>query len=137
MAYKGYLLKFGGTPLPNKYLAYDSYTITPNQRTEIAAYRDQNTNKLHRETIPFFKTKIDCETHVMYEDEKIEFQSILRSGLVNAIERKYNVEYYDTEENAYKTGEFYIPDTEFKIINVDDVENTILFNKARLALIEY
>ena len=137
MAYNGYLLKFGNEELPNKYLAYDSYSITPNQRTELEAYRDQNTNKLHRETIPYFKTKIDCETHVMYEDEKISFQNIIRSGLVNAIERKYHVEYYDPEESTYKEGDFYIPDTEFKIIRVDDEDNTILYNKIRLALIEY
>ena len=137
MAYKGYLLKFGNTKLPNKYLAYDSYEITPNQRTELEAYRDQNTNKLHRETIPYPKTKIDCETHVMYEDEKIEFQNILKNGLVNALQRKYNVEYYDPEENTYKSGEFYIPDTPFKIIRTDDETNKVLFNKIRLALIEY
>lgn len=123
--------------LPNKYLAYESYKITPNQRTELSAYRDQNINKLHRETIPYFKTKIDCDTKPMYEREKMEMQEIMRSGLVNATERKYRVEYYDTENNVYKSGDFYIPDTEFSIIKVDDEANEILYNKIRLALIEY
>ena len=45
-SFDGWLLKFGNKVVPNKYLAYDDYTATPNQRTEVEAYRDLN-NLLH------------------------------------------------------------------------------------------
>ena len=116
-SFQGWFLKFGGSVLPNKFLAYDDYSATPNQRTEVEAYRDLN-NLLHRDTSPNFKTKIDFNTR-----------------LVNRAQRKYNVTYWDDEQNTYRTGVFYMPDIEYKPIRV--VGNNILYNKIRIALIEY
>ena len=45
MAFQGWLIKFGDTVLPNKYLT--GYKDTPNQRLELAAYRDTEA-LLHR-----------------------------------------------------------------------------------------
>lgn len=135
-AFQGYLLKFGGTALPNKYIAYDDYGSTPNQRTELQAFRDMN-NLLHRDTSPNQKTKIEFNTPVMYLADKIAMQAVFAAGLIDANERKYNVTYWNDEENAYKSGEFYMPDVEFKIIRVEEDTNDILYNKARFALIEY
>lgn len=135
-SFKGWLLKFGSKIVPNKYLAYDDYTATPNQRTEIEAYRDLN-NLLHRDTSPNFKTKIDFNTRPLYLSEKIDLQSTFASGLVNRAQRKYNVTYWDDEQNIYKTGVFYMPDVDYKIINVDEETKNILYNKMRFALIEY
>lgn len=134
--FQGWLLKFGNKVLPNKYLAYDDYTATPNQRTEVEAYRDLN-NLLHRDTSPNFKTKIDFNTRPLWLAEKIEMQRVFTSGLVNKGQRKYNVTFWDDEENTYKTGVFYIPDVDYKIINVDEETNNILYNKMRFALIQY
>lgn len=134
--FKGWLMKFGSKVLPNKYLAYDDYTATPNQRTEVEAYRDLN-NLLHRSTSPNFKTKIDFNTRPLYLSEKIEMQSVFTSGLIDRAQRKYNVTYWDDEQNTYKSGVFYMPDVEYKIINVDEETNNILYNKLRFALIEY
>jgi hypothetical protein len=133
-SFQGYFLKFGGSVLPNKFLAYNDYSATPNQRTEIEAYRDLN-NLLHRDTSPNFKAKIDFNTRPMWLPDKIEMQSVFKSGLVNKAQRKYKVTYWDDEENAYKTGVFYMPDIEYKPIRV--VGNNILYNKIRIALIEY
>ena len=48
----GYLLKAVKTNaiFPHKYIAYESYNTTPNQREEIKAYRDDNTRDLTRIT---------------------------------------------------------------------------------------
>lgn len=134
--FKGWLLKFGSKVLPNKFLAYDDYTATPNQRTEVEAYRDLN-NLLHRDTSPNFKTKIEFNTRPLWLSEKVEMQSVFASGLVNKGQRKYNVTYWDDEENTYKTGVFYMPDVDYKIINVDEETNNILYNKMRFAIIQY
>lgn len=135
-SFDGWLLKFGNKVVPNKYLAYDDYTATPNQRTEVEAYRDLN-NLLHRDTSPNFKTKIDFNTRPLYLSEKIDLQSVFASGLVNRAQRKYNVTYWDDEQNTYRTGVFYMPDVDYKIINVDEETKNILYNKMRFALIEY
>lgn len=135
-SFEGWLLKFGSKVVPNKYLAYDDYTATPNQRTEVEAYRDLN-NLLHRDTSPNFKTKIDFNTRPLYLAEKMELQSVFASGLVNRAQRKYNVTYWDDEQNTYRTGAFYMPDVDYKIINVDEETKNILYNKMRFALIEY
>lgn len=135
-SFDGWLLKFGSKVVPNKYLAYDDYTTTPNQRTEVEAYRDLN-NLLHRDTSPNFKTKIDFNTRPLYLAEKIDLQSVFASGLVNRAQRKYNVTYWDDEQNTYMTGVFYMPDVDYKIINVDEETKNILYNKMRFALIEY
>lgn len=136
ISFDGWLLKFGSKIVPNKYLAYDDYTATPNQRTEVEAYRDLN-NLLHRDTSPNFKTKIDFNTRPLYLSEKIDLQSTFASGLVNRAQRKYNVTYWDDEQNTYRTGVFYMPDVDYKIINVDEETKNILYNKMRFALIEY
>ena len=47
----GYLVKFGNVVLPHSYIQYDTYKVVPFQRTELAAYRDNN-NELHRTTSP-------------------------------------------------------------------------------------
>lgn len=135
-SFEGWLLKYGSKNVPNKYLAYDDYTATPNQRTEVEAYRDLN-NLLHRDTSPNFKTKIDFNTRPLYLAEKIDLQSTFASGLVNRAQRKYNVTYWDDEQNTYRTGVFYMPDVDYKIINVDEETKNILYNKMRFALIEY
>lgn len=135
-SFEGWLLKFGSKIVPNKYLAYDDYTATPNQRTEVEAYRDLN-NLLHRDTSPNFKTKFDFNTRPLYLAEKMELQSVFASGLVNRAQRKYKVTYWDDEQNTYKTGVFYMPDVDYKIINVDEETKNILYNKMRFALIEY
>lgn len=135
-SFEGWLLKFGSKIVPNKYLAYDDYTATPNQRTEVEAYRDLN-NLLHRDTSPNFKTKIDFNTRPLYLAEKMELQSVFASGLVNRAQRKYKVTYWDDEQNTYKTAVFYMHDVDYKIINVDEETKNILYNKMRFALIEY
>lgn len=136
MAFEGWLIKFGARKLPLKFIAQDDYTSTPNQRTEIEAYRDLN-NLLHRDTSQNVKTKIEFNTPPLWLEEKIELQNVISSGLVNKNQRKYNVTYWNDEENIYKTGVFYMPDVDFKVIRVDEETNNILYNKMRFALIEY
>lgn len=134
MAYSGYLLRFGSVSLPNKYIAQGSYSITPNQRTELSAYRDNN-NSLQRATSPNFKTKITFSTTILELNDKINLQSIIASGIINNTERKVQVTYYNDETNSYHTSCFYIPDVTFTIL--DTLDSNIYYNPISYTFIEY
>ena len=133
--FKGYLLKFGDTVLPNRFLKFDSYTCTPNQRTELEAYRDDYTKELYRITSEGVKTKIEANVPTLYLEDKIEFQNYIKNGLEDELQRKYKVTYWNDESNTYETGYFYIPDTQFSIYTIKN--NSILYNSFKLTLIEY
>lgn len=133
--FKGYLLKFGNTVLPNKFLKLNSYSATPNQRTELDAYRDDYTQELFRTTSEGVKTKIEANTVPMYLEDKIQFQEYLKSGLEDELQRKYKVTYWNGEINDYKTGYFYIPDTQYSAYAI--WRNSIFYNSFKLTLIEY
>lgn len=55
--FEGWLIKFGGVILPNKFILADGWNSTPNQRIDIKAYRDANV-LLHRETSKNYKTSL-------------------------------------------------------------------------------
>ena len=55
--FNGWLIKFGNVILPNSFIMADGWESVPNQRVEVAAYRDANV-LLHRETSENFKTKL-------------------------------------------------------------------------------
>ena len=97
--FQGYLLKFGDTILPNKFLKADSYSATPNQRTELEAYRDDYTQDLYRVTSEGLKTKIEANVPPMWLEKKIEFQNYIANGLVDSLQRKYEVTYWNDETN--------------------------------------
>lgn len=137
MSFEGYLLKFGNVVLPNKYLYYDSYSATPNQRTEIEAYRDDYTQELFRTTSEGVKTKIEATIKPMWLEDKMEYMDIIKNGLVDKLQRKYEVTYWNDEDASYSTGHFYIPDTQFSIHRIDTEKNSMLYNAFKLTLIEY
>lgn len=134
MAYSGYLLSFGSVSLPNRYIAQGTYSITPNQRTELSAYRDNN-NNLQRATSPNFKTKITFSTTILELNDKINLQSIIASGIINNTERKVQVTYWNDETNSYHTSYFYIPDVTFTIL--DTLDSNIYYNPISYTFIEY
>lgn len=110
-----YLIKFGGTEFPNKYITSDGYNTTPNQRTELKAYRDADIN-LHRVTSPNFKTSISLTLCPMSASEKQEVQNIIKNSMINTDERKVDVTYWNDEINSYSNGYFYISDVTYNLM---------------------
>ncbi len=107
-----FLIKFGSKELPNSFLTDDGYVTTPNQRTELEAYRDADI-KLHRTTSPEYKTSIQLTFCPMSQSDKELLQNIIRTDMENEIERKVSVTYWNEETNDYKDGEFYISDVTY------------------------
>lgn len=130
--YKGYLLKFGNIIMPNGY--FTEYSSTPDQRLESDAERD-NTGYLQRSTLPNGKTSITFSTHILHLDEKISFQNIINSSIINSVQRKCKVTFWDDEINDYKTSVFYIPDIEYQIIDASATD--VRYNPISVELIEY
>lgn len=132
--FAGYLLKFGSNVLPNKYLLADTFSVTPDHRTELEAYRDNN-NLLHRTTSPNTKTEISFDLVPMTLEDKIIVQNIIANSMINFLERKCLVYYWNDESNCYFSGEFYIPDVTYPIQSV--TSKTIKYNSISYTLIEY
>ena len=133
--FQGYLLKFGSEVFPNKYLDFDNQASTPNQRAEAEAYVDAN-NELHRITLPKYRTKIEYNTiDDLSLADKIAIQDVMSKGLVDAVQRKYLVTYWNDETNSYETSNFYIPDTTFQIKKI--TSDNVIYRSFKLTLIEY
>lgn len=138
MAFEGWLIKFGSTAVPNKYL--EKYKDTPNQRVELSAYRDTAV-LLHRETSPNTKTKITVPIKKLYLGEKILLKAIIDSGIIDDEEgkrqRKAAVTYWNSEDMDYKSGIFYIADIEYTISHVDERKLNMVYEPFEIKLTEY
>lgn len=134
MAYEGYLLKFGNTELPNRFIKYNTFLSTPCQRQDLDSYEDAD-GYLHRTVLEHTRTKIEWNTPPMRRADKNEMMNIFQSAYENEAERKVSVTYYDDESDSYKTGTFYMPDIQFTYYSATDTD--ILYDSNRISIIEY
>lgn len=135
----GYLLSFNGTKLSNKYISFQSFKVSPDQRLEIEAYRDAN-SLLHRVTSSNFKTKIEFTTRGSITlSEKIDMFNEINQGLANKIQKSYNIEYWNDDTSSYENGLFYMPNVAYTIkkITEDGSDSNIIYEPIRIAFIEY
>ena len=146
--FEGYLFKKTVTqgtstidvPFPNKYIALDTWSSTPNQREEIKAYRDDNTRDLTRVTAQGKKSKFSFKTRKkLHLNEKKEIQQFFTDGEQQTggdpNQRKIQLTFWNDESNSYKTGYFYRPNMEFKIYKITD--DDIIYDEMSFELIEY
>ena len=136
--FAGYLLKatVTNTVFPNRYIKWDSWNSTPNNREEIKAYRDENTRDLTRITAAGKKTALQFATRDnLHITDKEAVQSFFTSAESDTDQRKISLEYWNDEDNTYKTGIFYRPNTQFKIKKVTD--NDIIYDSITIDLVEY
>lgn len=140
MAFSGYLIKVGSglsaVEIPLKYMRAETYTVTPDQRMEWSAERD-TTGVLHRTTVTNTPPKIEFETPLMTNTDISALNTILQGAFTSVPERKIPIEYYDPETDSYKTHDCYMPDVNYKIRNVDTVNNVINYQQLRYAFIGY
>lgn len=137
--FNGWLIKFGDVILPNSFILADGWEATPNQRVEIDAYRDANV-MLHRETSENFKTSLALTIRPLNLEEMAAFKNVIGLAtldIVNKIQRRVTVTYWNDEEMDYKTATMYMPDVTYTIHTVDEVERDIEYNGFTIELIEY
>lgn len=139
--FAGYLLRTGtlstmGNIFPHEYMQVDSWDSTPNQREEIKAYRDDNTRNLTRVTAEGKKSVFSFKTRKSLDlAEKIAIQTFFTSAESDATQRKIHLVYWNDEDNIYKEGDFYRPDTHFPIKRIE--EDNIIYNELQLDFVEY
>ena len=142
MNFKGYLfascdVNFNVKQVfPNKYIQYNSWSSTPNQREELKAYRDDNTRNLTRITAAgkksVFSFKVRSPLHL---EEKIEIQEFFTRAEIDPEQRKINIQFWDDEINDYKTGTFYRPNMQFPITKITG--DDIIYGELTIECIEY
>lgn len=142
MSFNGYLLAACDATFkvkqifPNKYIQFNSWSSTPNQREELKAYRDDNTRNLTRVTAAgkksVFSFKLRPNLHL---DEKMEVQNFFAGYELDHEQRKINLQFWDDENNEYKTGTFYRPNMQFPIVKITDKD--IIYGELTIECIEY
>lgn len=140
--WKGYLLKTvgsGTTPgvvFPNKYINWASWSATPEQREELVAYRDDNSRELHRVTAEGKKSVFSFVTRKKLTlAEKDEILHFFTDNEVDPVQRKIQLEYWNDATSNYKTGYFYRPNMQFKIVKISDTN--IWYDEMTFEFIEY
>lgn len=113
--FKGYLIKTPVGIFPNEYIMHDTYKQTPNQRADLDSKRNTQ-GKLIRHELPYVTTTIKFSTIPMKLSKKIKFQKYFPSRT------RITLEYWNDEENKYKTADFYIPDIEYSMYGFLDGE---------------
>ncbi|MEA5059384.1 MAG: DUF6711 family protein [Candidatus Pelethousia sp.] len=132
--FQGYLLRGGGATFPHRYINYNTYQATPNQRQDLDAYQDSLGN-LHRNVVPHDRSKIIFKTLDVDLAGKQAIQAFFNAATINARERKCRLTYWNDEENTYKTGDFYIPDITFPVKEI--TASNIFYDELEIHLIEY
>lgn len=107
MAFAGYYLKVNGTTFPNGLLAREGYSNIPNIRTDKNSYVDGK-GVLNRSILPVKRSTIKIKTidGLTYGQKLIIKAFFIPRDLVT-------LEYWNDEEDAYKTTQLYVPEIEY------------------------
>lgn len=136
--WQGYLLKAtkNNEIFPLKYIAFDTWESDPDHIEDVKAYRDDFDRSLHRQTATVAKSSFGFTTmDGLHLKDREWMKAFFDRNMLDASERKIQLEYWDDYLLQYKTGTFYIPNFNFKIKLVSDTD--IVYNSYRLDFVEY
>lgn len=121
---------------PEKYMALKGYSIDPNKREEIKAYRDDNTRNLTRVTATGTKTTMKIKMlGALRNAQKKEVFKWFTDHESDALQRKISLLFYDSDTDGYRTGSFYRADTELTAIS--HTNNDIVWDSFDFELTQY
>lgn len=132
MAYAGYLIQVGNYVVPLDSMIAKSYKVTY-AVLDVDSYRDAD-GYLHRQAlrkIPTVEVTINPKDS---SDIPTIFANIMSQSSV-PLEKRVSASVFCPEINDYYSGDFYIPDTDFTIRNVDS--NTVYYEPLKLKMIGY
>ena len=136
--FQGYLLKGleNNEVFPHNYINYATWTSTPNQREEVKAYRDDNTRDLVRITAQGRKSVFAFSTRdkLRLADKKI-IQKWFHDNETDHVARKMHLQFWDEENNVYKSGYFYRPNIPFPIVQI--TKDDIIYASMHIDFVEY
>lgn len=135
MAFQGYYIKNTGN---GKILSTsilkdggEGYHATPDIISDKNAYTD-GTGLTHRSPLPHTKSKIFVNTiDIISEKQKLDIQQVLNNHIL------MKLEYWNDNSHNYKTGNFYMPEIDWRHARVDKKTNKITYAGISITLIEY
>ncbi|SHN03904.1 hypothetical protein SAMN02746066_04554 [Anaerosporobacter mobilis DSM 15930] len=130
MAFEGWVIKNGSTVLNNDLLAEKGYKSNPDQQTDEDSYTDGN-GKLHRNILSHLRSKIWLSTNELSVAEKLHIQTVLPSR------RLVTLTYWNDEREAYLSGDFYVPDIDWVMQEIDKKTFSRTYEPISVTLIEY
>lgn len=106
---------------PSKYIAFDSWDSSPNQREYIKAYREDFSRTLYQ--IPAagqmstfsFKTRDN-----LHEKDVVAIYTFFENFEFDSINRKIKIEFWNNETHSYTQGIFYRPNPKFQIKRISN-----------------
>ena len=109
----------------------EGYHATPDMIQDKNAYTD-GIGETRRSPLPHTKSKVYLNTldHIP-EAIKLEIQAVLNNRL------RMNLEYWNDNIHAYKTGKFYMTDIDWKHERIDPKTYEITYAGISITLIEY
>lgn len=111
--FQGYYVRTYNGVILDQYLAVEGFKATPDQRQDKDSYRD-GYGKLHRNVLPNVATTLELTTVEGLDiDQVIAFKNAIATGIINNMERKVSLTYWNDERMAYCTDIFYMPDMTF------------------------
>ena len=147
MAFAGYLLKVGNDEFPHKYIELSSYDVSPDNREEIKAERDDNSRQLIRVTASGMKSAIHFKTRPnLTESEMTEITSWFRAHETDSKQRRINsLSFWNPDPwnpsspssatPGYDSGDFYRANTKFPIKRISGTD--LIYDSVEFDLIEY
>lgn len=136
MSFNGSLLQMGADNFPLSFVYKDSYKISPNRRMDLDSSRNAN-GVLMRTVLDHAPSTISFQTKPMFNQDVKRLMDFIRSHYINENEKKVLLTYYCPDLDDYRTGEFYVPDIEFPIMEVDVKKKKIRYDSISLEFIEY
>ena len=131
--FEGWLLKINGVVFPTKYIRAETYTVTPDQETDLDDYTD-NDGVFHRNILPAKATKIEFSTpHMWLQDMRKVLEIIPDNDNDNYV----STTYWNPRKMVYQSGTAYISDVSWEPYLVDVSRNNIMYKEVRFAFIEY
>ena len=131
--FEGWLLKVNGVIFPTKYIRAETYTVTPDQETDLDDYTD-NDGVFHRNVLPAKATKIEFSTPHMHLRDMVKVLELIPD---NAEDNAFTIEYWNPRLCRYQSGSCYIPDVSWELYYVDPDGGDIIYKEIRFAFIEY
>ena len=122
--------------IPNKYISFDNYKITPDQAIDLDSYVTE-TGKLYRNVLSHTRSKIEFTTPIITSTEWNSVLAIIKKGYYGAKERNLRIKYYNPETDDYSIGTFYRPDIDYGARWIDEDTGVIQYDGIRVAFIEY
>lgn len=131
--FEGWLLKINGVVFPTKYIRAETYTVTPDQETDLDDYTD-NDGVFHRNILPAKATKIEFSTPHMWLQDMRKVLEIIPD---NDDDNYVSITYWNPRKMVYQSGTAYISDVSWDPYLVDVSRNNIMYKEVRFAFIEY